>query len=155
MIKEQLVLYPNAIWVQIIQHRMLLVSSDQHVLATENSPLSFANLGSFAVNYPIAEQHFAQLLQKAHFKWYEFGQPIVFIQLMDRTEPQLDNMELQAIQEMALNANARIVQIFFKNGESLKQQSTPKPTTSFFQLIAVGLVLLSLLIFSTTRSFDW
>ena len=115
MIQDYLELYPQALWVQIAQQQMSLLSPSQTLLAQEMCPISFDSLDSFAVNYPVAEHHFAQLLQQANLKWNEFGQPIVFIQLMDRTESQLDGIEIQAIREIALSANARMVQIFFKN----------------------------------------
>ncbi len=145
MIQDYFTLYPQALWVQISQQHMRLCSSTHEILAQELCPVSFDSLGSFAVNGAIAELHFSQLLLQANLQWHEFGQPVVFIQLMDRTESQLDSSEMQALYDMAMNANARVVHIFFKNGETFEQEKLPVKTSRTFHLMMFGAVLLYLI----------
>lgn len=154
MIQDYLELYPQALWVQIAQQQMSLLSPSQTLLAQEMWPISFDSLDSFAVNYPVAEHHFAQLLQQANLKWNEFGQPIVFIQLMDRTEAQLDGIEIQAIREIALSANARMVQIFFKNGEALAHEKLPVRASRTFRMMMIGLIVLYLIALAAVLSLE-
>lgn len=154
MIQDYLSIYPQALWVQITQQQMLLRSSSHDILAQEICPISFDYSDSFALNYLLAEQHFAQLLQQANLKWHDFGQPIVFIQLMDRTEMRSDGIEIQAIREMALNANARIVQIFLKDGEAIEHEKLPAQASHTFRLLMIGLIVLYLIALAAVLSLE-
>jgi len=78
-LKEKLTSFPDAVWVQIHNDQMQVLTHDHQIVAEQNCPLAFIERGSFVRNYHVAEQCFNQLIQQIHFKWYEFGQPVIFI----------------------------------------------------------------------------
>ncbi len=140
MLKENLASFPDAIWVQISDHRMQVLNREHHVVAQEDCPVSFMDLGSFARDFNIAERCFNQLMQGIDCKWYEFGQPMVFIQLINRSDQQVTALELQAIKEMALGNNAHLVNVYDKDGEALEPDTLKNDHSRFLKLLCLTLV---------------
>ncbi|MCL6246353.1 hypothetical protein M5F00_00460 [Acinetobacter sp. ANC 4945] len=146
MLKEKLASFPDAVWVQIHYDQMQVLTRDHQIVAEQNCPLAFIERGSFVRNYHVAEQFFNQLIQQIHFKWYEFGQPVIFIQLKERLSEEVSALELQAIQEMALSVNAHFVFVYDKHGIALEAETIKNDESPLLKWFFCGLIFLILLI---------
>ena len=145
MLQQQLVKFPDAVWVQIYKDKMQLMDIDGTITHTRLPDVPYDHPRSIIADFDAAAVTLKQLLPSPVMK--RLFSPIALLQIMDLPEDGLTEVEKRALLELGYESKVQNVILFDHAGNALTQASLPSQhrltIIKIFLMIVIMVVLAS------------
>lgn len=155
MLNDHLKQYPQGLWIQVYGQHMQALQADGTVIATAHAQVPYDHPRSIIGHFESASLTLRELIKNSNLSVVAQN-PLCLIQVMERDEHGLSQVELRVLQELTYEAIlAREVRIYNHDGKHVQHVnfSERKKSTNgaqflfYMMLLIVGLVA-SVLYFS-------
>lgn len=146
MLQDQLVKFPDAVWVQIYKDKMQLMNMDGTIIHTLLPDVPYAHPRSIIADFDAASGTLKQLLPSSAMKML-FGS-IALLQIMDVPEDGLTELEKRALLELGYESKAQNVILFDHAGNALTKDRVPPQHQ--MTIIKILLVIIIMVVIAST-----
>lgn len=128
MLQDQLVKFPDAVWVQIYKDKMQLMNIDGTITHTLLPDVPYAHPRSIIADFDAAAVTLKRLLPSSMMK--KLFSSIALLQIMDLPEDGLTEVEKRALLELGYESSVQNVILFDHAGNALTKARVPPPTSN-------------------------
>ena len=146
MLQDQLVNFPDAVWVQIYKDKMQLMNIDGTITHTLLPDVPYAHPRSIIADFDAATVTLKQLLPSSMMK--KLFSSIALLQIMDLPEDGLTEVEKRALLELGYESSVQNVILFDHAGNALTKARVPPQHR--MTIINILLVIIIMVVLAST-----
>lgn len=140
MLQDQLVKFPDALWVQIYKDKMQLMNVDGTITHTLLPEVPYAHPRSIIADFDAAAVTLKQLLPTSMMQ--KLFSSIALLQIMDLPEDGLTELEKLALLELGYESSVQNVILFDHAGNALtKAKLPPQHRTTIIKILLVIIIM--------------